>query len=131
MAVMSVLAGPGAVSSQGSELAIPISGHWEATQNPNRVGIGEPCAILNPAGLTHQVIVRDETDTIVAVLTLDGTWQEQPEHDFLACSFDTEIPVPERAFYSLYLGDERLFTYAAADLPISADQVIHLIVPEN
>lgn len=85
---------------------------------------GESCGFsadpLRLLGTNEQIIVRDESDKVIAMFTLDGgEWSTTDTPGKLECQIEHDLLVPEAEFYSVHLGDERIKTYAASELPVS------------
>lgn len=131
MVCVVVMSGTISVAAQDTSQSIPVTGHWDESRNPELVEAGSECTVINPDGFPYQVVIRDESDTIVAVGDLIGAWGEHADHDFLVCLFDLAIPVPDRAFYTVFLDDQRLYTYAATSLPVADEDVIDLTIPDS
>ena len=96
---------------------------------------GSPCRVLTVANPirergTAQVIVRDESDKIVAVKTLDdGTANAPMKDSFLRCNVLTDIAVPDSAFYVVYLDDYYITTVDASRLPMEESDRISMDYP--
>ncbi len=115
----------GNVSMAHESNSIPVTGYWDETQNPKNVERGSPCEVVGPLGFSRQIVVRDEADVIIAVWSVHGTWEELEGRDFLGCSWSYTIPVPEAAFYTLYLDEQRLITLDESSAQIG----IALVIP--
>lgn len=89
--------------------------------------IGDPCGdILDEWRFfttPQQLVIEDEMGAVVAVHALTGTVEED-DNGRMRCNGDFAITVPDAAFYTVRLGDERIRTYAANEFPINpADAV--------
>jgi len=129
VAVASVLALGFLPAASQDAPVIPVGGYWDETKNPSRVDEGSPCEVVGPFGFPRQVIVRNESDTIIAAWSIEGTWEFPEGRDFLACTWSKEVPVPEATFYTVYLDEQRLTTVNASDFPLGPDNDIEFTIP--
>lgn len=91
---------------------------------------GERC-VIPLTGITmgftpQQVVVTDESSSIVAIEDLAATWELTDDGDSLRCLVELAIPVPEAEFYTVWLGEQRLRGYAGDAFPVSDADAIGL-----
>ncbi len=80
------------------------------------------------SGSDHQIILRNQEDKTVAVVTLNaGAYEKGQDSGYLQCVQHTEIQLPTFDFVTAYLDDTRLTTYSA-DSDFSHDNANYLIV---
>lgn len=109
--------------AQQEDRVIPI--HASKFTEPGIVEEGDGCSIsvddpLSRLGTREQIVVKDETDTIIALATLEGgTWEQAQTPGKLECNIDIELSVPTAEFYTVYLGDERIRAYTADSFPLN------------
>lgn len=97
---------------------------------------GDRCAFLSRQypdipRTPMQLSVVDETGEMVALFTVPAsTWEYDSELQQLECVIEGAIDVPDRSFYTLYLNDERVQSFAGAEFPLGTDGTIE-IYPDN
>ncbi len=83
-----------------------------------------PCEFLSGSGpgarLSSQVVITDQAGAIVGMSRLEGgMWVRNTTDDRLECIIETAISVPDSAFYTIHLDDERYRTLSAQDFPLA------------
>lgn len=116
-------------TAQVEERVIPVSARYGPFPDENPSPIGEPCRIIDDkvpsARAPYQVVVTNESGTIIAMHSLKGTLQ-LGEDGKRHCVADAEVRVPEASYYTVYLGEQRLIGYAADAFPIDPNDSVVL-----
>jgi hypothetical protein len=112
---------------------------WETGQEVSTSAKeGEGCPLYwNPGGLwwspePYQIIVRNETDAIISVTTVDAKYQTLSDDDpELFCWFEAVIPLPEADFYQVYLNEDLMKVYTPGTLPTDPNRGLTIDVGED
>lgn len=118
--LVALLGGP--VGAQGEGRGIPVFGASMSTWHPiAEREAGQPCVLLTEldrlVSRPRVVVIENEHHDVITVWTAEGTLVAGDSGD-LICSVETTIPVPDAAFYQVYLDGDFIAAYAADDFPI-------------
>lgn len=93
--------------------------------------IGEPCRLIDhslPGDRTpYQIVVEDQSGQVVAIHSLEGELALDNAGN-KRCIADADIPIPDISVFTVSLGDQRIRGYTEADLPITVDDTIILVL---
>jgi hypothetical protein len=118
------LAGMPAVAASDRTIPVEIMDHRD--NDTFKYEAGDSCSFstgsLDILWADLQLVVRDETGTIIAVQTVDsGTVSLGGAPDSAFCELEVEVRVPEAKFYTLYVAgtrEVRVMTWPASAFPI-------------
>lgn len=95
---------------------------------------GDRCALSwEPANtfftyMPYQLVMRDGSDQVISVTTIEPTWTQLGSSGGLDCIYDTLIPLPESEYYQVFLNDQYLVTYTPETLPTDPDKGLYLSI---
>ena len=123
-AAVAVLAQPATPTQE--ERAIPVTVTSALPDDHDRGFCAVPIAGLDVANAAEQLVVTDQAGTILAIHTLANGVLEQGTDGSLRCLLDVSIPVPAAEFYTLYLGDQRVTGFSAAQFPLDGADTVRI-----
>jgi hypothetical protein len=118
------------------ERTIPVHIMSYRDNDDGKLKEGDPCSwhlgTIDILWADPQLVVRDESGTVVAMQTLDnGTIRLGELEGSAFCEMDVQMTVPDAAFYTLYfasLEEIRIMGYSASAFPI--DEIPITIDPD-
>lgn len=107
-------------AEEGRSIPIRVVRYYDSASSS--LDLGDECGfsldIFRFFLTDQQIVIRNENDTVIAVRTLDDGVYGQTDNARYECELETNIPVPDATFYTVYLGDERITAYSKDEFPI-------------
>lgn len=89
---------------------------------------GQPCQFVTEAFHPRALVIENETHTVIQAVQLEGEIFAHAESGELRCNLDARIPVPDAAFYLVYLDGDFVTAYAPDDFPVPEEWTLLLFL---